>query len=498
MIRPADSESIDSPSKVPTEKSTINSEPAKKPGRGRGRPRKKPNLPTRHRGKLIKTEADLNTSEDTDRQKDIEVGNAALERLKKKKRDEEEAIFESIRATYNLRSAGDSGEKSLNKAVSNKEENINPVPDKTEKEKPKKNPNKRKGQTQEPEETKPKKPKNKAKNKEEQDGNLDDQMDRNEASNDEDKEEKIDRNNKQKNKNGKVPSKGSRSKANDKKDTPETGNGKSLRSRTIKSAQPSTSVNDDEEETLEAEEFTCKICSKTFKNYNEIKAHKLLCTKLKKKYACSVCSKGFTQKSMLEDHFDYLHTNKPRKYRCKPCNKTFEQKKVYLEHNRRLHSKSDYKFVCDECGRGFFVKGEFTCHRLSHTGVKPFACGVCTVARFATPGRLNAHLAKCGKPLAFQCDLCGKHFSSQQAVNVHIAEAHATPGKNKTWECPLCEDVHYSSQGGWYKHLRNQHGITRYGKKLEEAIIEEAQKNAENETDESSKSDSKEDSESED
>ena len=257
--------------------------------------------------------------------------------------------------------------------------------------------------------------------------------------------------------------KGSTSKIKGKKDTPEneTGNGKSLRSQTIKTAQPSTSVNDDEEDALEAEEFTCKICLKTFKNYNEIKAHKLLCTKLKKKYACSVCSKGFTQKSMLEDHFDYLHTNKPKKYRCKPSNKTFEQKKVYLEHNRPLHNNSDYKYVCDECGRGFYVKGEFTCHRLSHTKVKPFACGVCNVARFATPGRLNAHLAKCGKPLAFQCDLCGKHFSSKQAVDIHIAEAHATPGKSKSWDCPLCEDVHYSSQGGWYKHLRKQHGMEK-------------------------------------
>ena len=88
-------------------------------------------------------------------------------------------------------------------------------------------------------------------------------------------------------------------------DTPEneTDKGKALRSRTIKTVQPSTSVNDDKEEALEAEEFTCKICSKTFKNYNEIKAHKLLCTKLKKKYACSVCSKGFMQKSMLEGSF---------------------------------------------------------------------------------------------------------------------------------------------------------------------------------------------------
>ena len=263
-----------------------------------------------------------------------------------------------------------------------------------------------------------------------------------------------------------------------------TENGKELRSRTINPAEPSTSKNDDECEILEAEEFTGKICGKTFKNYNQIKAHKLICTKLKKKYACSICSKGFTQKSMLQDHFDYLHTNKPKKYRCKPCDKTFKQKKVYLEHNRRLHNSSDYKYICDTCGRGFFVKGEFTCHVLSHTDVKPFACGVCNTARFATPGRLNAHLSKCSKPLQFRCDLCGKYFSSKQSLEVHTAEAHSAGGKNKTWECPLCEDVQYSSRGVWYKHLRNMHGITRYGKKLEEAIIEEARKNDKTSSDE--------------
>ena len=80
--------------------------------------------------------------------------------------------------------------------------------------------------------------------------------------------------------------------------------------------------------------------------------------------------------------------------------------------------------------------------------------------------------------------MCGKYFSSKQSLKVHTAEAHSTGSKNKTWECPLCEDVQYSSRGGWYKHLRNMHGITRYGKKLEEAIIEEASKNDKTSSDE--------------
>ena len=49
-----------------------------------------------------------------------------------------------------------------------------------------------------------------------------------------------------------------------------TEDGKELRSRTIYPAEPSTSKTDDECEILEAEEFTCKICGKTFKNYNQI------------------------------------------------------------------------------------------------------------------------------------------------------------------------------------------------------------------------------------
>ena len=85
-----------------------------------------------------------------------------MDRLKKKKRAEEEVLFESIRATYNLRSAGESGEKSINKPVSNKDEIINPVADKSENEKPMKTTNKRKGQTEETKVRKPKKPKNKS------------------------------------------------------------------------------------------------------------------------------------------------------------------------------------------------------------------------------------------------------------------------------------------------------------------------------------------------
>ena len=223
-----------------------------------------------------------------------------------------------------------------------------------------------------------------------------------------------------------------------------------------------------EEDGAQDEGFRCHICNKTFARVDEFKNHKLICTKLKKKWTCPKCPKGFTQKTLLDQHYDYYHTYKPKQFICKLCNKDFPLKKSYLEHNGCLHNNAKYKYVCDICGRGFFVKGEYTCHHLSHTKLKPYACGVCQKAAFGTPGQLNAHVNRCGKALEQECSKCGKKMSSKQSLEKYVREHH---NKKVTWECPLCEGSIYSSEGGYDKHLRNIHGITRGGKKLEKEII---------------------------
>ena len=68
------------------EKKSINSDSKGEKKRGRGRPRQAGKLPRRYKGKLIKNSADLNTSEDTERQQDMKEGLAALERLNRRKR----------------------------------------------------------------------------------------------------------------------------------------------------------------------------------------------------------------------------------------------------------------------------------------------------------------------------------------------------------------------------------------------------------------------------
>ena len=82
----------------------------------------------------------------------------------------------------------------------------------------------------------------------------------------------------------------------------------------------STNEKDDEEDD---DYFSCKVCSQTFKNHTMFKKHKVSCMKIKKRHSCSKCGKSFSQPSLLTQHFDYRHTDKPKKFVCTPCGKSF-------------------------------------------------------------------------------------------------------------------------------------------------------------------------------
>ena len=70
---------------------------------------------------------------------------------------------------------------------------------------------------------------------------------------------------------------------------------------------------------IEDDFYSCKICAQTFQNHDKYKKHKLSCKRTSMKHVCSKCSKSFGQKSLLQQHYDYRHTNKPKKFICEPC-----------------------------------------------------------------------------------------------------------------------------------------------------------------------------------
>ena len=80
--------------------------------------------------------------------------------------------------------------------------------------------------------------------------------------------------------------------------------------------EQSTKGNEDDDDV-----FPCQICNKTFTDFVPIKQHKIVCTRIKKKYVCSKCNKGFDQKAHYQQHFDYRHTSKKTQFVCEPWQK---------------------------------------------------------------------------------------------------------------------------------------------------------------------------------
>ena len=100
--------------------------------------------------------------------------------------------------------------------------------------------------------------------------------------------------------------------------------------------------------------------------------------------------------------------------------------------------------------------------------MKPYKCGQCEVASFADVHRLNNHLKTCGKLNAFECNQCGKMYSDQKSLSTHVSDIH-----NKTeGRCSICPNAVYTSEGGYYTHMRNKHKIGRNGKKLQDVLRE--------------------------
>ena len=80
--------------------------------------------------------------------------------------------------------------------------------------------------------------------------------------------------------------------------------------------------------------YHCDKCSQKFTDLKQLQKHKIDCVKVPRKFSCSKCNRGFQQKSVMEQHFDFYHTKKPKKYVCNEHNKCYVYKKSYDEHLR--------------------------------------------------------------------------------------------------------------------------------------------------------------------
>lgn len=103
--------------------------------------------------------------------------------------------------------------------------------------------------------------------------------------------------------------------------------------------------------------FTCDICTKSYKNPRQLYAHRAL--HLGKRFLCNRCGYKARSSANLRGHI------------------------------RNRHEAT--RFSCDICSRVFKSNSNLKSHRRIHTGETPFQCELCGV-RFKRNHHLNSHL----------------------------------------------------------------------------------------------------------
>ena len=139
--------------------------------------------------------------------------------------------------------------------------------------------------------------------------------------------------------------------------------------------------------------LVCHICSKTFKNKQQLYSHIKRThadSKDKVKYRCDKCEKGYPSMDKLKNHI-FSHTG-IRNFTCTTCRKEFLTKNVLHDHEKIHSGVKHYK--CSICGKGFYSSNKVKRHELIHTGTMDFTCSICG-KKFNQKINRNTHEKKC-------------------------------------------------------------------------------------------------------
>ncbi|KAF2878997.1 hypothetical protein ILUMI_27179 [Ignelater luminosus] len=207
--------------------------------------------------------------------------------------------------------------------------------------------------------------------------------------------------------------------------------------------------------TAQAGSYQCHICLKYLSASTALKRHYRTHTG-EKPYVCACCDKQFAQKIQLNVHMRTHTGQKP--FKCDICHAEFSQKSHLLGHVRIHTGEKPYK--CEKCPKRFRKSYALRIHQHSHS-IKPFQCKACNFL-FKDAGvferHVNKHLVsivttgshvlKKRKPTnkdvdeleqdvkdinmgislseqinkgdAFDCEVCGKQFSTKFSMRRHM------------------------------------------------------------------------------
>lgn len=204
----------------------------------------------------------------------------------------------------------------------------------------------------------------------------------------------------------------------------------------------------------------CHVCGKTVSRMTpHMRRHNMT-------YKCDRCSAGFSSMKELSEH-KQEHNNTI--YCCNNCSSYFStaldlcrhQVKHYNEYRCvfcefatghlsviTIHMNRHEKtliYECDECGRGFSTEYLMNTHKQIHSGIKRYQCDFCN-KKFATENYKNCHMKYnhseelTGVKNIYKCHICYREFSFEKSLTRHLSVIHNI-GESKKVECPVCFKV---------------------------------------------------------
>ncbi|KAI8973863.1 hypothetical protein BDB01DRAFT_854129 [Pilobolus umbonatus] len=134
---------------------------------------------------------------------------------------------------------------------------------------------------------------------------------------------------------------------------------------------------------------------------------------------CDRRGRPFTQKQKIMRHIQTHTGDKP--FECGVCQRRFSESTVMMQHMRVHTGEKPYR--CDTCSKEFSVSAALTVHKRLHTGERPFLCRYKDCDRkFAESSNLTKHVRVHTGEKPFRCTVepCGKAFSRPDQVTRHL------------------------------------------------------------------------------
>ncbi|XP_047025657.1 RE1-silencing transcription factor-like [Helicoverpa zea] len=180
---------------------------------------------------------------------------------------------------------------------------------------------------------------------------------------------------------------------------------------------------------------TCDVCG--FKTYNRYRLHNvhMKCHKKLKLFICSICSKGFKNSNQLSKH-KLIHKESATPACCTICQREFASERRLRVHVAEVHSKVK-PFSCSHCDYSTARKEQLKLHIRSHTGDRPYECNQCSY-RTGDHNALRRHKKQHSKENVYKCKHCAYTTIQSTVFTTHMISKHPNITDSDVHRCPYC------------------------------------------------------------